>query len=161
MIERTDRTTIPIFVTQFPPKKQIDLYYGDEISISIIGFHRDRFTLSTGKQIYVPFDFGTFTDLRAEFTSFCKKQRVGKSKYFLTGQTDDAIQYDEDHNHQTPWAQFPMETKDELHFIDPSYNLLKDYKGDRIALDIKGNAGKSVHTIVRLVLNIKKQSIRI
>lgn len=127
----------------FPYKEKLRLYEGDEISITLKGIH-----LNDAKD---PFNFDIFEEFKA-----CFKMHEGSEEYcatkdnFILGQSEEAIQYDKDEGNA------PGTTQDELHFIDPNYEILSDYPFQQVRMDIQGKISDSIYTFINFRIQIQK-----
>lgn len=147
-IKKIDDYSYEIAPKSLPFMKHIEIYRGDEISISLKGIH-----LSDNKD---PFNWNAFDSFKAQFRLFPESTISfdATSDNFLLGQSEEAIAYDIEEVNPTGT------TKDELHFLDPSYEILKEYKLDRAELDIQAEVNDSIYTIIRFKINIKNDITR-
>ncbi|HSH34964.1 hypothetical protein [Schnuerera sp.] len=144
-IEQFDDYSYIIAPKAFPYViKDVDLYEGDEISISIKGIHLDDEN--------TPFNFDIFDSFEAEFRLHSRHPIAYPAlpDNFVLGQSEEAIQYDIDQGNPA------NTTMDELHFIDPDYSILQNYRWPIAELDIQGLLSDSIYTFMRFEIEIEK-----
>lgn len=136
-IKRFNNNAFEISPKAYPFKETIKIYQGDELSISFKAINLDSEK--------TPFNFDVFDSFQACFKLSEASSEVycATENNFILDQTDYAISFDA--NNGNPSGT----TKDELHFLDPSYTILKDYRYNRVFFDIQGKIGDSVYTLIK------------
>ncbi|HSH35849.1 hypothetical protein [Schnuerera sp.] len=144
-IERFDDYSFIIAPKQYPYiVEDVDLYEGDEISLSIKGIHLDDEN--------TPFNFAIFDSFEGVFKLHSRHSTSYplQESNFVLGQSEEALQYDIDQGNP------PNTTYDELHLIDAGYSILEDYNKPIVELDVQGIAFDSIYTFMRFKIDIEK-----
>jgi len=140
-LRKFDEYSYEIAPKQGPYGQNIEVYEGDEISLTLKGIH-----LNTAQD---PFDFGAFNEFNACFALWGESETYcSTSSNFVLGQTQNAIDYDNDQGNPAG------STQDELHFLDPSYEILSEYPFDEVMLDIQGKISNSIYTFMKFKIDI-------
>lgn len=136
-IKKFNNNAFEISPKTYPFKETIKIYQGDELSISFKAINLDSEK--------TPFNFDVFDSFQACFKLSEASSEVycATESNFILGQTDYAISFDTDNGNSSGT------TKDELHFLDPSYTILKDYRYNRVFFDIQGKIGDSIYTLIK------------
>lgn len=148
-IKKFDDYSYEISVSQLPYERNIEIYRGDEISITIRGVNLDANK--------TPFNFDIFDEFNWCFRAWedDTKQYCADSSNIILGQSGDAISYDQ--NQGNP----PQTTQDEIHLVDDNYEILSDYNNDEVFFDVEGIITDStVQTFMKFKANIKKDISR-
>lgn len=140
-IKQFDEYSYEISPKGFPYEENIEIYEGNEISITLKGINLD-----SNKD---PYNFDIFNSFSACFSVGTETETYcAASSNFLLGQSQDAINYDQ--NQGNPAGT----TQDELHFVDPDYSILSDYPFEQVLFDIEGDIGGSIYTFMRFDIDI-------
>jgi hypothetical protein len=143
-IKQFDQYSYEIAPKGFPYDSNIEIYEGDEISITLRGINLD--------QNKDPYNFDQYDSFSACFSVGPESETYCASdSNFVLGQSQDAINYDQ--NQGNPAGT----TKDELHFIDADYSILSEYPFYQAILDIQGKLNDSIYTFMRFDVNIKQE----